>query len=84
MSSVIYATTGSIKVEGTGESSPQPTSKTKTIHRYWNPQILKNPGTEIQIKFPHTLPLSHSFCKSQGDVLWIAILPETYVPSEKV
>lgn len=79
MSSVIYATTGSIKVEGTGESSPQPTSKNQD-----HPQILKNPDTEIQVKFPHTPPLSHSFCKSQGDVLRIAILPETYVPSEKV
>jgi len=33
MSSIIYATTGSIKVEGKGEL-PQPSSKTKIIHRY--------------------------------------------------
>lgn len=69
MNSIIYATTGSIKVEGNGELSQQCSSETKIIQ---NPQILKS---------EYTLPLSCFVFKSQGNMLlWISILQETYVP----
>lgn len=71
MSSIIYAT-GSNKVEGKGERTPQPSSKTKIIHRCWKIHRYWNPDNTCHSQY-HSSRSSH---KSQGNTLWITILPE--------